>query len=68
MGIIVKQLISNIMLDSTDKIVDNNQQTESEAKLVINNLNPEKMEDKNNSEKNSERSKIIVIGRFHWKN
>lgn len=43
MGIIVKQLISNIMLDSTDKIVDNNQQTESEAKLVINNLNPEKM-------------------------
>ena len=48
------------MLDSTDKIVDNNQQTESEAKLVINNLNPEKMEDKNNSEKNSERSNTIV--------
>ena len=46
MGIIVKQLIFNTMLENNNKIVGNNQQTESEAKLVSNTLNPESMEDK----------------------
>lgn len=34
------------MLENNNKIVGNNQQTESEAKLVSNTLNPESMEDK----------------------
>ena len=54
------------MLDSTDKILTfrvmniDLKKNGSEAKLVSNTLNPEKMEDKNNSEKNSERSNTIV--------
>ena len=48
------------MLDSTDKIVDNNQQTESEAKLVINNLNPENMEDKDTHKKELEGNNMEI--------
>ena len=60
MGIIVKQLIFNTMLENNNKIVGNNQQTESEAKLVSNTLNPESMEDKDTHKKELEGNNMEI--------
>ena len=40
------------MLENNNKIVGNNQQTESEAKLVSNTLNPESMKTRIHTKKN----------------
>ena len=48
------------MLENNNKIVGNNQQTESEAKLVSNTLNPEKMEDKDTHKKELEGNNMEI--------
>ena len=48
------------MLENNNKIVGNNQQTESEAKLVSNTLNPESMEDKDTHKKELEGNNMEI--------
>ena len=48
------------MLENNNKIVGNNQQTESEAKLVSNTLNPEKMENKDTHKKELEGNNMEI--------
>ena len=48
------------MLENNNKIVGNNQQTESEAKLVSNTLNPESMETKDTHKKELEGNNMEI--------
>ena len=48
------------MLENNNKIVGNNQPTESEAKLVSNTLNPESMEDKDTHKKELEGNNMEI--------